>query len=168
MIYKLFRILSDNEIDSIRSEATALDTALLFTDHTDDVTYQANGSLRNGKTCWIQHHDHTKLLYKEFIPTTMSIVEEISHIEGLSKIGRFYFHRLSPGNRIYEHKDVNSYHEQVYRYQIYLDVPAGLHIMHNGPTFTDGAVIRFDHHSLHQYYNDTDTCVTFIVFDLYK
>lgn len=162
------RRLTAEEAAGIKSEIPNV-VPLMVNHYMGNKAY-ATWPLNEGASVWIHHatKDQT-IAYQEELPKTIAIVKKIAHeIEPNPIFGRIYLHLLPTGKKIFKHVDIEEYFYQTRRYQIYLDIPEGMEIVHSGDPINPDSVIFFDPIQPHAYYNRSQSDVFFIVFDLFK
>ncbi len=163
MTYKFLRFLNPNEYSEIKNEIGLVSAN--FGLHETFENYSTRGGLRDGRTIWLQQYNHREIQYQSELANTIALIKELADTR---RLGRFYIHRLEPGQQIYDHVDGHEYHSMVDRFHIYLDIEKEVIIKHNGPVVLPWSIIQFDLHSNHSYENKSKENLDFIVFDLYK
>lgn len=112
---------------------------------------------------------------KERFKGTLDLIYKWLPHEDPKKLGRSYWHRLNPGERIDMHYDnSNGYFRKVNRYHLYLDVPLDFIIVLDGELWNvypekdlKNALVAFNLLDWHYFINHTDSPKYMLVFDFY-
>lgn len=157
----LIRHLLPEEKQIIEEEIN--NNLLKFRNHTRINT----SALRYGKTIYLT--DGTTFIAEGYFPKTITLLKDVAANLASETFGRVYIHRLQPGEFIVRHADTAElYFFDILRYHIYLDIPDDVKILHSGDTIAPNSIILFNHQKLHEYINNSDKNIFFLVFDLYK
>jgi len=104
------------------------------------------------------------------VPYTMEFIRKEF---GDKKIGRCYWHKLSPGQQIRPHLDMLDYVDDdtvVTRYQVYLDIPNGVNLVFDEkkhrPDDWARSLVGFCYSKLHAYENRSLEDFYILVFDI--
>lgn len=130
--------------------------------------YMKYGGLRDGKTVWL-HGIDGEFSHKDKAENIINFINQYAILSGHDKIGRTYIHKLTPGQQIFKHKDIDEeYFYRIDRYQIVLDLPDTVKINQKGSIVSDFSLVYFNHFIQHAYSNNSNKNWYLIVFDLYK
>lgn len=138
--------------------------------HSTQRIYELTGPLRHGRTVWLK--GDRNLTFRQSVRENFDIcirfIEAIKEHFGYTDVGRSYVHRLQPGQSIDRHADVaEEYFYRVDRFQVYLNYPEGLEIVHQGE-HGPNALIFFNKQAHHEYHNRSSEDWYLLVFDLEK
>jgi Aspartyl/Asparaginyl beta-hydroxylase len=162
-----------SEIESeLFSEYTTWGVHPLF-----DPTNPRANVFKHGKSFHIYNTDFNGNILEDFreqYPKTLSYITKWSGYD-LSRIGRTYWHRLNPNERIELHHDnSNGYFRTVDRFHVYLDVPVDFHVVLDGELWNvypekrlTNAVVDFNLYDVHFFVNYTENPVYMLIFDFY-
>jgi hypothetical protein len=132
---------------------------------------RSTGALRHGKTVWLRRGlegewENTDRFLTVHMYLLGFMMDRRQSCNGV-RAGRTYIHRLKPGQHIDKHSDfAETYFLFVERYQVYLNKPPGMKIVHDGPDIQAGQLIRFNQFADHEYVNDSDQDFYMLVFDV--
>ena len=160
------RLLSSFEVAAILEDLHT--NADQFSLHYSDLRYLRYGGLRSGRTLWLKHENADWLLSDTTVRSCSVIKNCAFEVNGSAKFGKCYLHRLSPGDQIFPHTDRIAYHTKVDRFHLYLEIPSGVEIVHEGPFIQPFSFIQFNHYQIHSYKNNSSSDLYFVVFDLFK
>lgn len=132
-------------------------------------------SLREGRSIHINFIDYDLTVVQKMnnsilFPKTLDIIKSISNLP----IGRVYWHRLLPGQKIDTHNDsgvVDRFKGKLlFRYQIYLDVPEEMELIIDGkmvkdPKVFSNSLYHFALQRNHYYKNNSNNPFYLLVFD---
>ena len=112
--------------------------------------------------------------YRHLFPKTLEYIHSWTG-EDMNKLGRSYWHRLMPGERIELHHDnSNGYFRTVKRHHLYMDVPLDFHVVLDGHLWNvypenklTNALVSFNLFDWHYFINHTDRPMYMLVFDFY-
>ena len=164
----LIRKLSPIEITYLKDELEM--NSPLWHNHANDLNLT---SLKDGKSIHLQWcNDELKITTDnwKYFPNTHQLLKSIV---GDNNLGRVYWHRLLPGDKINAHTDANipfvRLGKLLHRYQIYLDIDTDIKIVFNNQ-FIDGnrisnSIIDFPLKSMHYYNNISMATLYLLVFD---
>ena len=139
--------------------------------------FNVNGSpsLQSGKTIWLRRKPgpwrlqevNEVCLLKNILSKYQTLLrpdiqEGVTHF-----FGRVYLHRLQPGQFIGRHYDYNDqpYFSYLTRFQLYSDIPEG-NIIEMDPKVEENSFLHFNHNAWHEYQNNSNENLYFIVYDL--
>jgi len=164
---RVVRKLTKDEITDLISEIK-LDPK--WVKHYDGVT-----ALQDGTTLYLQqfNQEATKLIFSNFkkYPKTHAIIKNIA---GDAPLGRCYWHKLMPGDKINRHDDLDQLHvingSLANRYQIYLKGDDNFLLeMDNAVKSSkdlEFSVVDFALTNTHFYQNNSNQPWVFLVFDV--
>ena len=164
----LIRKLSILEISNLTEELET--NSNLWTYHATDLNLT---SLKEGKSIHIQWCDDELRVVTDnwgYFPKTQQLLK---NIVGDNALGRVYWHRLLPGDKIDAHTDADisfvKSGELLHRYQIYLDVNKNVSIIFKNQiidgTIISNSIIDFPLKSIHYYKNNSNVTLYLLVFD---
>jgi len=164
----LIRKLTSLEISDLKEELANNDS--LWIDHVFDLKYTA---LKDGKSIHLQWCDNELVVTREKWESFSKTKNILKSITGSNTIGRVYWHRLLPGEKINAHNDANLpfvlSNKLVHRYQIYLDIDTNVEIFFDNRiidvTQISNSIIDFPLKSMHYYKNNSNSIVYLLVFD---
>jgi hypothetical protein len=164
----LIRKLTSLEISDLKEELANNDS--LWTNHIYDLKYTA---LKEGKSIHLQWTDDDLNIIQKKWKLFQKTKNILKSILGDNKIGRVYWHRLLPGDKINAHTDVYipfvKSNKLKNRYQIYLEIDNDVEIFFDN-RIIDGlkisnSIINFPLKSMHYYRNNGNSTVYLLVFD---
>lgn len=164
----LIRNLTPSEIADLKEELEKND--ILWTNHVYDLNYTA---LKEGKSIHLQWTDTDLNIIREKWELFQKTKNILKSIIGDNDMGRVYWHRLLPGDKINAHTDANipfvKSGKLKNRYQIYLEVDNDVEIFFDN-RIIDGlkisnSIINFPLKSMHYYKNNSNSTVYLLVFD---
>ena len=138
----------------------------LFTKHNVHGGYE----IGTGSSLWL----HLREFNSKFLEYNVNVKPIIDVVEKFrqsnfpdAKIGRCYVHRLLPGQLVYRHKDLidSVYFQITKRFQLFLNIPNGVYIESN-PYPSEDSIFLFNHKENHEYKNNSNETLAFVVFDL--
>jgi hypothetical protein len=133
--------------------------------HSTQEYYMRGGALRHGRSVWLSRSFGGKMENTELFPNIDTFLLGFC-LSNKTRLGRTYIHRLKPNQHIDKHADVNEpYFFNVARYQIYLNKPLGVRIVHDGPDIPAGQLMYFNLFEDHEYINDSNEDFYLLVFD---
>lgn len=165
----LIKKLTPTEISNLKEELEI--NGQLWHPHVTDLNLT---SLKDGKSIHIQWCD-VELNFVtdnwELFPKTQQLLKSIVSDNSL---GRVYWHRLLPGEKINAHNDVNVPFVQSgalrHRYQIYLDIDNNVKIVFDNRLIEAeriaNSIIDFPLKSMHYYINNSKSALYLLVFDI--
>jgi hypothetical protein len=178
----ILKHLSKIESDTINHEWTSINEGWDSHAKSRNIFYNSSGPLRHGKTLWIYKVDNLIRCVENRwnqISKTYEIIkylyEEYQYcINKKNGIGRAYIHRLEPGQSIDRHDDrkMQFVTNVLHRYQLFLNIPTGFEIFmdnryHNSSDYSN-TIIDFNLRLPHEYNNNSNQTVMFMVFDVMK
>ena len=164
----LIRKLTSLEISDLKEELANNDSLWIY--HASDLRLT---SLKDGKSIHLQWcNDKLQVVtdnWKHF-PETQQLLKSIV---GDNTLGRVYWHRLLPGDKINPHTDANipfvQSNKLIRRYQIYLDIDTNVEIFFDNRIIDinqiSNSIIDFPLKSMHYYKNNSNSIVYLLVFD---
>ena len=164
----LIRKLYPIEITYLKDELEM--NSPLWHNHASDLKLT---SLKDGKSIHLQWcNDELQVVTDnwKYFPKTQQLLKSIV---GDNTLGRVYWHRLLPGNKIYPHTDANipfvKSGELLHRYQIYLDIDKNFRIIFENQlidgNIISNSIIDFPLKSTHCYNNNSNSTLYLLVFD---
>lgn len=173
---KIIRYMTDEERVDIESELYAETT--VWSDHPEfDPTNPRSNVFKHGKSYHIYNTHFSGEIIEDnrhLFPKTLDYLSKWGGYD-LSKLGRTYWHRLMPGQRIDLHHDnSNGYFRTVDRFHVYLDVPMDFIVALDGKLWNiypdcllQNAVVDFNLFDVHFFANYTEEPKYLLVFDFY-
>jgi len=130
-------------------------------------------SLKDGKSIHLQWCDDELNIITDNWKYFSKTQQLLKSIVGDNVLGRVYWHRLLPGDKINVHNDANipfvKSGELKHRYQIYLEVDKNVEIFFNKQLIDTecitNSVIDFPLKSMHYYINNSNSTLYLLVFD---
>lgn len=164
----LIRKLTSLEISDLKEELENNDS--LWIDHVFDLKYTA---LKDGKSIHLQWCDNELVVTREKWELFSKTKNILKSIIGDNDMGRVYWHRLLPGDKINAHNDANlpfvQSNKLIHRYQIYLDIDTNVEIFFDNRVIDvnqiSNSIIDFPLKSMHYYKNNSNSTVYLLVFD---
>lgn len=164
----LIRKLTSLEIVDLKEEL--VNNNLLWHNHATDLNLT---SLKEGKSIYLQWCNNELVVTSkkwDFFSKTKNILKSIT---GNNAIGRVYWHRLLPGEKINAHTDANipfvRSNKLIHRYQIYLDIDTNVEIFFENRIIDvnqiSNSIIDFPLKSIHYYKNNSNSPLYLLVFD---
>ena len=164
----LIKKLTPIEISNLKEELE-INNHLWHTHYSD----LSKTHLKDGKSIHIQWCDDELNVITDNWKLFSRTQQLLKSIVGNNSMGRVYWHRLLPGDKINAHTDINipfvKSGELQCRYQIYLDIDNGVQIIFNKHliecSLISNSVIDFPLKSLHYYNNNSNSTLYLLVFD---
>jgi hypothetical protein len=156
--------LSQTEANDIKE--VIKNSSDLFTKHNVYGGYE----IGTGRSLWL----HLREFNSDYITYDVDITPVVDTVEKFrqdnfsnAKIGRCYIHRLLPGDIVHRHRDLidGVYFQITKRFQLFLNIPNGMYI-ESDPYPKENSIFLFNHKENHEYKNNGNEQLAFIVFDL--
>jgi hypothetical protein len=179
MTSRILHHLKNHELKVLEDELALAEKQWAF--HYLKMTPQS-APLRHGSSIYIQSlHvvDHSVLLdNRNIFPNTIKSVAALTGNKA-ERLGRSYWHRLKPGDRIDVHRDRDSqdgaYFSKVKRYQVYMSLPSTFVVVMDGTLWNfdedrmlSERLIEFNHSDWHYYANHSEKDIHFLVMDFFR